>query len=77
MLVLHHQRDGLDKDGVLGPRLEGRQEDPGVRILIRGQVHVHHVPAVGATAVLAVKLGDVLERTKIKEHRRKNDDFGF
>lgn len=63
MFVLHHQRSGLDKDGVLGPGLEARQQDPGVRVSILSQLHIHHSPAVGATAVLALVLCDVLVRS--------------
>lgn len=62
MFALHLQRDGLHEDGVLGPGLQLLQAHVRVAVPVLGQIHVHHVPAVGAAAVLPVKLGDVLER---------------
>lgn len=69
MFVLEHERDRLDENGVLRPRLQAGQQDPGVHVFVRCQLHIHHVPAVGATAVLALELCDVLEgpgRKRIK-----------
>lgn len=56
------QGDGLDEDGVLGPGLEAGQQDAGVLVLFLGQIHVHHIPAVGAAAVLPLVLLDVPDR---------------
>lgn len=63
VFALHLQHDGLHEDGVLGPGLQLLQAHVRVAAPVLGQIHVHHVPAVGAAAVLPVKLGDVLERT--------------
>lgn len=60
--VLHGKCDGLDKYGILRPGLQIGQKDPGVRVLVLTQLHIHHAPAVGAAAILPVKLCDVLER---------------
>lgn len=38
-----------------------------VKFFILRKVDVHHVPAVGATAVLAIELCDVLERSGDKK----------
>lgn len=46
MLVPHLQGDDLHKYGVLGPGLELQQRDFGVDVLVVGEIHVHHVPAV-------------------------------
>lgn len=61
MFVLEHERNRLDKNGVLRPRLQSGQQDPRVHVFVRCQLHIHHVPAVGAAAVLALELCDVLE----------------
>lgn len=63
MLVPHLQGDDFHKYGVLGPGLELQKRDFGVDVLVVREIHVHHVPAVGSTAVQAVELCDVLERT--------------
>lgn len=62
MFVLHQQGDGLHKDGILGPRLQVLKAHIRVGVFVLQEIHVHRVPAVGAAAVLAVKLCDVLER---------------
>lgn len=62
MFVLHLQRNGLHKYGILGPGLEVQQTDIRIDLLLLREIDVHHVPAVCAAAVLPVKLGDVLER---------------
>lgn len=61
MFVIHHECDGLDEHGVLRPGLQVGQQNSGVRVLVQPQLHIHHVPAVGAAAVLPLKLCDVLE----------------
>lgn len=73
VFALHLQRDGLHEDGVLGPGLQLLQAHVGVAAAVLGQVHVHHVPAVGAAAVLPVKLGDVLERSGEDKPKRQKD----
>ena len=61
VFVVHFERDGLDEHGVLRPGLQGGEQHPGVRVFVRAQLHVHHVPAVRAAAVLTFELRDVLE----------------
>lgn len=62
VFVLHLQGNGLHKYGILGPGFEVLQTDFWVSVFVLRQIDVHHVPAVGTAAVLAVKLCDVLER---------------
>ena len=60
-LVLVGSRQlGLDHDGVLRPGLQAGQQNSGVGVLVGPQLHVHHVPAVGAAAVLPLELCNVL-----------------
>lgn len=61
MFVHHHECDRLDEYGVLCPGLQAGQQNSGVCVLVRPQLHIHHSPAVGATAVLPLELCDVLE----------------
>ena len=61
VLVLHHEGDGLHEHGVLGPGLQVGQQHARVHVAVLVELHVHHVPAVGATALLALKRTDVLE----------------
>ena len=61
VLVLHHQGDGLHEHGVLGPGLQVGQQHARVRVAVLVELHVHHVPAVGAAALLALERADVLE----------------
>ena len=58
----HLQSDGLHEHGVLGPGLQVLEADVGFAVFILRKIHVHHVPAVRAAAVLSVERGDVLER---------------
>lgn len=60
MFVLQHERDSFDKDGVLRPGLQARQQNSRVRVLVGPQLHIHHIPAVGAAAILSLELSDVL-----------------
>lgn len=70
VFVLHLQGNGLDKNSILGPGLEVLNADFWVSVFILREIYIHHVPAVWATAILAVKLCDVLKRTgKEKEER--------
>lgn len=71
MLVLQHERDGLDEHGVLSPGLQAGQQHPGVDVFVGPQLHVHHVPAVGAAAVLTLVLCDVLEGPGTGKKKRK------
>lgn len=73
VFVPHLQGDDFHKYSILGPGLEVQKSDFRVDLLVMGEIHVHHVPTVWSTAVLAVKLCDVLERTG--EDRPKDDVF--
>lgn len=62
MVILHHgEGHGLDVNGVLCPGLQPVQQDAGLHVLVGRQVHVHHVPAVGAAGVLPIILRDVFK----------------
>lgn len=60
LFVLHYECDRFHKYGVLCPGLQAGQQDSGIWIFVWSQLHVHHVPAVWATAILSLKLCDVL-----------------
>lgn len=62
VFVFPLQGNGLHKNSILGPGLEVLKTDFWVSVFILRKIHIHHVPAVWATAILAVKLCDVLER---------------
>ena len=60
--VLHLQGNGLHENSILSPGFEVLKADFWVNAYVLRKIHVHHVPAVWATAVLAAKLCDVLQR---------------
>lgn len=62
MFVLYHECDRLHKYSVLRPGLQAGQQDSGVGVFVRSQLHIHHIPAVGAAAILPLKLCYVLVR---------------
>lgn len=62
MFVFHHECDRLHKYGVLCPGLQVGKQDSGIWVLVWPQLHIHHIPAVGATAILPLELCDVLVR---------------
>lgn len=70
MVVLHHgEGHGLHVNGVLRPGLQPVQQNAGLHVLVGREVHVHHVPAVGAAGVLPVILRDVFKgaETQVSE----------
>lgn len=64
VFVLHLQGGGFHINGVLGPGLEILKSKFGICISVLWKVYVHHVPAIGATAILAIKLCDILGRSE-------------
>lgn len=76
MFVLYHECDRLHEYSVLCPGLQAGQQDSGVWVFVWSKLHIHHVPAVGATAILPLKLCYVLVRPgrkAIKVQRFKTD----
>lgn len=76
MFVLHLQGNGLHKNSILRPGLEVLETDFWVVGFVLREIHIHHVPAVGATAILAVKLRDVLERPG-EDTKQRNSIYSY
>lgn len=62
VVVLHHgEGHSLDVNSVLCPGLQPMQQNARLDILVGREVHVHHVPAVGAAGILPIILRNVFK----------------